>query len=520
MSTKTLPATIQLFGVYTGDNIPAAGQSHWNFDSSANDALLAQQMSVTIAAQVGVLPNLYEIFCAWGDPTTYGGNAAWGVWNMMNVAYPGPLIPMISYKLEFGAPYGWDDPQALIDVAAGKQDAGLATMIDGVYASGCRMAFFRPSYEYNFDFMPDSMGWDATHQAQWKAAVEHVFSKTKTYAATKPGLVWLNVLCPAMGTGGQPALTVVPDPTLWDVYGPDFYGAYWGSGDVNDPAERQRWWLNGFDMAWTPSSAFALAHGKPMMLSETGVGGPKGIVNDPVWIGWLADQIKAFRAAGGRWWGMIQWDINASDGSWRWSDGSQPAVAAALKLRMPDLLGDPINTANPLGSAVPTPTVAPSPSAASSPTPTPAPASSPAPAPTPTPGPAMATVTVTQSLSAPSALVSVSDVTQWTTATATAPIHTQIGATIYTVVGTQSDGNTGHMLATSQPVAASDAQWGAVVSVVTGIVTYGDFLRAVVAVSAAVDAVVAGTHDTKLLADLVDKSALASLAAQITKLLA
>jgi hypothetical protein len=234
-----LPATIRLFGTYT------AHGDQWNFGGADDPGLMRQITKV--GDMLGATPNVYEVFGAWGTPYDFGGNTSWTVWAMMNSGFQG--IPLISYRAHNGDnnPYGWGDTRALDDYAAGMFDDTLKAMIDGVYDSGCRFVIFRFNYEGNFDFMPYAMGWsEEWQQTKWKACMDHVYGLCRDYArSAHPDMVWLNAVCFAMGRGGQPSLSVYPDPALWDIYAPDFYGTYYGDGSKENPEDRKQFWEFG-----------------------------------------------------------------------------------------------------------------------------------------------------------------------------------------------------------------------------------------------------------------------------------
>jgi hypothetical protein len=172
-----------------------------------------------------------------------------------------------------------------------------------------------------------------------------------------------------------------------------------------------------------------------------------------------------FRAAGGRWWGFVKWDIIPGDGSWRWSDGTQPALAEALGRRIGDLLGDEISTTDPLGSAVPPPIDPPVEPPIEPPVTTPPPGSIVPPSvevPIAPPVAAPPPVTVTVALDKPSNHVEVTDVSQWATASQQRPILTIFGNSTYDVVMAKTEGGKSQ-LQTGLKVQPPDAHVGSLV---------------------------------------------------------
>ena len=76
--------------------------------------------------------------------------------------------------------------------------------------------------------------------------------------------------------------------------------------------------------------AFAKAHGKPIAIAETGVGGfgDRGPMDDPAFPLWLASTLAQSGASVAF---VNVWDLNPGDGDWRFSDpaASKPLTAAA-----------------------------------------------------------------------------------------------------------------------------------------------------------------------------------------------
>ncbi len=348
----TAGSNLHLLGTYT-----SGPSGTWNY-GAGNDVDMDQGV-VGLGADLGKPITAINVFPVYGDQNWWYYNLKRAVDSMHSSAIAKNIVPVIGIKLFWAntAPqnYGWGDPQAFVDVAAGKFDATWIEMIDAVSDAQIPVSIFRIGYEDNFNFMPDGETGDPDTQLKWKAAFEHV-AKVLRAEAFKKGVVAYLMYNPALGNGSLPVDTNLPDPSLWDILGADQYNSYWGGGDVNDIPTRVGFWHNPNGWGMDQQIALAVKLKKPMYFAETGSGpnpnGPShGLSNDTAFWDFMADSIKSMRAQGVPMLGMNIWNIQAGDGSWQFTGGVQPAVLDSISKYIADgtFVGDafPAMTAAP-----------------------------------------------------------------------------------------------------------------------------------------------------------------------------
>ncbi|HKD88391.1 MAG TPA: glycosyl hydrolase [Streptosporangiaceae bacterium] len=235
------------------------------------------------ASAVGRQPNLVLYYSAWGDPFETG---------LADKAHDHGAVTFVQLDPNQNTP--------MKAVADGKYDAYLRS-----YASQVR-AFHYPvvvgfAPEMNGDW--DSWGWRHTRPAVWVAAWRHVVTVFRQAGATNVTWIWtLN----AGSNGTGPIQQWWPGARYVTWVGIDGYYFYSAST---------------FTSTFTPTlnDVRALAPGKPVLLSETGIGQVAGQARK------IPDLFAGMRAAGVL--GLVWFDKNQDQGIYhqQWRLEGHPA---------------------------------------------------------------------------------------------------------------------------------------------------------------------------------------------------
>ena len=430
---------------------------------------------------MGVSPGYMNAFTDFSqDPSQWAGNASWTAWSwaQTGAGYVGPgsgVVPVIGVPLASNAG-GWSNVDRFYQaIIAGDYDADYKGIVAAWAGQGYTTVQMRIAYEFDGNFMPWSPDNSSspTAAADFVAAWQHVANLVHAQGVAS-GIAVQTVWNPANinWTGISPT-QLYPGDTYVDVVSADAYSpAYpddltnWaagGTGQVDNltdwaasAANRAHYWQYTDGTQWAPTGNgagwsfqdgvdFAIAHGKPFSVSETGAGNngtTTGPVQDPAFAQWLAAALNGARADGAVVENVDIWATDQSDGSWGFLNGEKPEEAAAWALNF----GAGSSTVS--GGAWLGPVV------------------SAAPAPLPGSGPAPSGSTlIDQGQNAVVAAVYVPNDLPWATATAANPIETVIGTGTYAVIGVHGDGNTGGVLVTSAPVTVGDNQWHTAVTI-------------------------------------------------------
>jgi hypothetical protein len=244
------------------------------------------------ASAVGRQPNLVLYYSAWGDPFYRG---------LADDAHDHGTIPFVQL-----------DPRrntSMQAVAAGKYDSYLRSYARQVRAFHYQVVVgFAP--EMNGDW--DSWGWHHTRPAVWIAAWRRVVTVFRAAGATNVTWIWtLN----AGSNGTGPIDQWWPGASYVTWIGIDGYYFYSGSDFTN---------------TFTPTlnQAHALAPGKPVLISETGIGQIAGQAKK------IPDLFAGMRAAGVL--GMVWFDENQHQGIYhqQWRLEGHPASLRAFRLAL------------------------------------------------------------------------------------------------------------------------------------------------------------------------------------------
>ena len=332
-----------MFGIYTGT-------SDWN-PTGGNSTNQWYTDFVKAETAIGQTINVLNHFPSYNGPFNWPGQVSWTIGQSISKR-PG-LIPIISSKLigstnevdVHGNNFQWNSSSAYLDVANGLYDDVWKGYADAIADNGLSTAFFRVAYEANGTFMQDFFGYDATTQGRWKSAVERAFTVAKARAAVRGIPHFYCCICPTSGSNADQT-AVMPNPSTWDIWGYDFYNAYWGNGDVYNDNDRKAFWDDpGWGMGILKIIASAKSLNKPLAIFEhgsgkNGSGVAHGGYNDGAFWDYSKDMVLSIRSQNLKFALTALWDIHAGDMDARFSDGSQPAVLQKVQQYKATYLGD------------------------------------------------------------------------------------------------------------------------------------------------------------------------------------
>lgn len=332
------------FGLYVGNpdgNDPAAmGRFQTDWDASVR--------------QLQRSPIFFGTFTDYGkDWNEWAGNAGWFAWSFNRSGRTSGLKPVIGIKLSTNA-YWNRQADAFREIIAGQHDQTYRDVVAAWRDNGYRELRFRISYEFNGNFMPDNFGNTPEMLDLWRRAFAHVADVMHAVPDVKVLVVWN----PAdINWAGNSVAAAYPGDRYVDIIASDLYStlyplslhdwsggpdaagkAQWARNDANrvhfwDHPGATEWTTDGSGWGLVQALDFALAHGKPFALGETGVGGndgDTGPADDPLFPGYLRTRLSAFIARGGTVDHAIIWDYDASDGKWRFTGvPTKTATAAA-----------------------------------------------------------------------------------------------------------------------------------------------------------------------------------------------
>ncbi len=360
----------------------------------------------SVNAFLGRDPDVIVDFFASDTWTNMVNDAGWTAWCWAQSAYKNKQL-VFTVPLCTSSNYG-----DLAGVAAGNYDSYFKSVFQSIASQGFSLPpILRIGHEANGGWY----SWAAAgKEATYAAAFAHVAALAKSII---PGCT--SFLCFTQGwqqTVNYAAMvpTPVPDYIGWDLYA---QGA-WGAGKPTTAqviAELNHNYTLDFIpwfMSQYPTAKFAVGElGVGDNSNGTGPGDDAGSMT------YLLQWCQAHSAAF-----VGMWDFDAGDYNSEFTNGERPNVAGAVKTFFQ--------------------------------------------VPVPAPVQAPATTTIVQSASVARPYVVVSSIAGWVNASAQSPIATKVGNTVYECVSAGSDGNTGHQLNFTTPVAPSDVRWNATVSTV------------------------------------------------------
>lgn len=338
-------------------------------DANANASFEAS-FDAFVAAMGGARPQFMNAFTDFTqDPSQWDGNAGWTAWSwgLTGSSYVGSgagVVPVIGVPLSSNAG-GWSNVDTFFKaIIAGTYDSVYAGIVNAWAGQGYKTLQARIGYEFNGQFMPWAPDNSAqpTVTADFIAAWQRVASVLHA-AGAADGVTVQTVWNPALLNYDRTSPTALyPGDAAVDIVSADVYSpAYpndltdWSTGGVSSSANLAAWaaiaanqehaWLyedgtkaqptgNGLGWSMADTLNFAIAHNKPLSISETGAGGDnagKGPADNPAFPLWLAGVLAEARAAGITIGNVDIWATDQSDGSWGFLNGEKPLEAASWK---------------------------------------------------------------------------------------------------------------------------------------------------------------------------------------------
>ena len=149
----------------------------------------------------------------------------------------------------------WKAPGSWSRVSSGAEDAWIAARADAFRAFGS------PVY-LSFHHEPENDVGSYGTPAEFAAAFRHVVDIFRSRGVTNVAFVWTMMSWSFDSRSGEPLDEFYPGDAYVDFVGTDGYNWYPGRSGSN--------W-SSFEQVLIPSRSFALAHGKPWIVVETGV---------------------------------------------------------------------------------------------------------------------------------------------------------------------------------------------------------------------------------------------------------
>jgi len=280
----------------------------------------------SFVSTVGQTPAFMDTFVDYsGSWSNMVASAGWNSWSQAQ-SPAAKLTPVVAVGLGTKSDNG---PGTLKQIAAGAHDDTYRGIVQGYKDAGYTTIDMRIGWEMNGDFMPWSMGNTADSVSLWRAAFAHVADVVHSVSGIKVNTIW----CPNSSNNNQVdvASSYAGDDKV-DIIGLDTYSTTYkydsnisNSQYYNNPSASQYYPNGTYPAQWglAQTMAFALAHGKPVGIGETGIA--IGDNTD------LAGTIAAdFSAPGAPQLAFVNvWDVTTGEGDWQFTNGHNPAAANA-----------------------------------------------------------------------------------------------------------------------------------------------------------------------------------------------
>ena len=317
-----------------------------------------EQAFTRFTQTMGTAPRFMNAYVDQAKPVAdWASNASWTAWSWRKSALAQTTTPVIGLPMATNADRS--NPDAVFKAfASGQYDEVLRGVVKAWGDQGFKTLYIRPGYEMNVPGMPWYVGADATTRADWVAAFQRIADTVRSVPGVDVKIVWNPNLQNWNASGDVTALYPgdrYVDVVAGDIYSPlyprDLYNWSRDDGTVSpglaqwlaEPANRIHAWTYPSANQWNRVSDgqgngfglrdmidFAKAHGKPVAIAETGVGGfgDRGPMDDSAFPLWLASTLAQSGASVAF---VNVWDLNPGDGDWRFSDAaaSKPQTAAA-----------------------------------------------------------------------------------------------------------------------------------------------------------------------------------------------
>ncbi len=300
------------------------------------------------------------------DPSTWAANASWTAWSwtqsqvVKTSVTPDIGIPMSDNSHWAGNAAGSTNDDFFKNIVNGTYDSAYKGVVDAWANAGFKTMTLRLGYEMNGSFMPWYMGDDASTQADWVKAFQHLSTLMRGEASADGATAKIEWNPNSQGWNNQPVTSAYPGDSYVDIVSLDTYSPVYPQGFYNwdkndgsynanaaewaaDPVNRAHYWSYPDANQWNPTGtgsgfgmedaiAFAKAHGKALAISESGAGSngsTPGPNDDPAFPQWLASELDKAQSQGVKIDHVDIWDTTMSDGNWQFTDGSKPLEAAA-----------------------------------------------------------------------------------------------------------------------------------------------------------------------------------------------
>ncbi len=304
-------------GVYVGNPNGNDAGAEAAFDSVYRD----------LSSSIGQTPEFIDTFVSFsGSWSDMVGSAQWNAWSQRQSPVAHNLTPVIAVGLGTSSDNG---PGTLQQIAAGAHDDVYRGVAQAYRDAGYTNVYIRIGWEMDGNYMPWSMGNTSDSANAWKASFARVADVLHSVAGIKVNVVWN----PGLSNNNQVDVTqTYPGDNKVDVIGLDIYShAYKYDSSVSDsqfynyPSASQYHSTGNDSVQWglAQTMAFAVAHGKPVGIAETGVAvGDNNALPSTI----AAD----FAAPGAPQAAFVNvWDVTTPEGDWKFTNGHNSGASQA-----------------------------------------------------------------------------------------------------------------------------------------------------------------------------------------------
>jgi len=338
-----------------------------NGNDAASEADFEKQFNSFVTTMGGAKPATMNAFVDFSqDPSTWASNAGWTAWSwtqspvVKTSITPDIGIPMSDNSHWAGNAAGSTNDDFFKNVINGTYDGAYKGIVDAWANAGFKTFDLRLGYEMNGTFMPWFMGSDASTQADWVKAFQHLSTLMRGEASADGVTAKIEWNPNSQGWNAQPTVNAYPGDAYVDTISLDTYSPVYPNGLYNwdkndgsynanatewaaDPVNRAHFWSYPDANQWHPTGtgdgfgmedaiAFAKAHGKALAISESGAGGngtTTGPVDDPAFPQWLASELAKAQSQGVTVDHADIWDRQMGDGNWDFSPSANKPLEAA-----------------------------------------------------------------------------------------------------------------------------------------------------------------------------------------------
>jgi len=304
-------------GVYVGNPNGNDAGAEAAFDSTFND----------LKSTIGQAPALLDTFVDFtGGWLNMIQSAQWNAWSQSQSPVAHDLTPVIAVGLGTSSDNGLGTLQ---QIAAGAHDDVYRGIAQAYRDAGYTNVYIRVGWEMDGNYMPWSMGDTPESAAAWRSAFGHVADVLHSVSGVKVNVVWN----PGLSNNNQVDVTqTYPGDDKVDVIGLDIYShTYKYDPSVSDaqfynyPSASQYHPTGTDPVQWglAQTMDFAVAHGKPVGIAETGV----AVGDNNALPGTIAADLAAPGAPQAAF--VNVWDVTTGEGDWKFTGGNNPGAAQA-----------------------------------------------------------------------------------------------------------------------------------------------------------------------------------------------